>query len=83
MNYVQFRRAAAPSAGPAENPDSKEDSSSHDQPIPPANGVSSREMLAVIAKLSEASIRDREEKVNLTLAACDSVRCSRSCYRVI
>jgi hypothetical protein len=33
-------------------------------------------MLAIIAKLSEASIRDREEKVNLTLSVCDSVRLS-------
>ncbi|KAJ6547230.1 hypothetical protein B0H19DRAFT_1164614 [Mycena capillaripes] len=39
----------------------------------PADQLSSREMLAAIAKFSEASIRDREEKVNLTLAACDSV----------
>ncbi|KAJ7043368.1 hypothetical protein C8F04DRAFT_1074537 [Mycena alexandri] len=33
----------------------------------------SRELLATIAKLAAVSIRDREEKVNLTLAACDSV----------
>ncbi|KAJ7184096.1 hypothetical protein C8R46DRAFT_449756 [Mycena filopes] len=39
--------------------------------LPPAGHT--RELLATIAKLAEASIRDREEKVNLTLAACDSV----------
>ncbi|KAJ7684807.1 hypothetical protein DFH06DRAFT_19728 [Mycena polygramma] len=56
-----------------------------DRPVTPASGASkpvvlphssshlTREMLATIAKFSEASIRDREEKVNLTLAACDSV----------
>lgn len=42
----------------------------------PVNPPSGREMLAIIAKLSEASIRDREEKVNLTLSVCDSVRLS-------
>ncbi|KAJ7849110.1 hypothetical protein B0H14DRAFT_2766153 [Mycena olivaceomarginata] len=40
----------------------------------PVNPPSGREMLAIIAKLSEASIRDREEKVNLTLSVCDSSR---------
>ncbi|KAJ7070334.1 hypothetical protein B0H15DRAFT_115152 [Mycena belliarum] len=41
-------------------------------PAVPSNH-SSRELLTIIAKFSEASIRDREEKVNLTRAACDSV----------
>ncbi|KAF8185056.1 hypothetical protein K438DRAFT_1837328 [Mycena galopus ATCC 62051] len=35
--------------------------------------LSSRVILATMAKLSEASVRDREEKVNLTLSVCDSV----------
>ncbi|KAJ7093075.1 hypothetical protein C8R44DRAFT_890852 [Mycena epipterygia] len=39
----------------------------------PSDQLSTRELLATIAKFSEASIRDREEKVNLTRAACDSV----------
>ncbi|KAJ7231451.1 hypothetical protein B0H12DRAFT_1146458 [Mycena haematopus] len=39
----------------------------------PSNQSNSRELLATIAKLSEASIRDREEKVNLTLSVCESV----------
>ncbi|KAJ7081543.1 hypothetical protein C8R43DRAFT_1052756 [Mycena crocata] len=59
------------------------------QPIPAPNGASflshakaappdapshtSREILAMIAKFSEASIRDREEKVNVTRTASDSV----------
>ncbi|KAJ7431844.1 hypothetical protein B0H11DRAFT_2261396 [Mycena galericulata] len=58
MEYVDLRRTTPAHAEPPGDPDA-----SH----------SSREMLAIIAKFSEASIRDREEKVNLTLAACDSV----------
>ncbi|KAJ7093134.1 hypothetical protein C8R44DRAFT_815663, partial [Mycena epipterygia] len=34
----------------------------------PSDQLSTRELLATIAKFSEASIRDREEKVNLTRA---------------
>ncbi|KAF7359471.1 PHD-type domain-containing protein [Mycena sanguinolenta] len=44
------------------------------QPTPmPGEQVSSRELLATIAKLSEASIRDRQEKVTLTHSVCESV----------
>ncbi|KAJ6500333.1 hypothetical protein C8R45DRAFT_65029 [Mycena sanguinolenta] len=44
------------------------------QSIPtPGEQVSSRELLAIIAKFSEASIRDRQEKVNLTHSVCESV----------
>ncbi|KAJ7197298.1 hypothetical protein GGX14DRAFT_472237 [Mycena pura] len=39
----------------------------------PPDQSNSREMLAMIGKLSEASVHDREEKVNLTRAVCDSV----------
>ncbi|KAJ7702471.1 hypothetical protein B0H17DRAFT_1044442 [Mycena rosella] len=42
-------------------------------PLQPPSEARSREMLAIIAQFSEASIRDREEKVNLTRAACESV----------
>jgi hypothetical protein len=60
-------------------PANRASSSSKHPPVAPSQSApaddqsSSREMLATIAKFSEASIRDREEKVNLTLAACDSV----------
>ncbi|KAJ7929386.1 hypothetical protein B0H13DRAFT_2652523 [Mycena leptocephala] len=60
-------------------PANRASSSSNYPPVAPSQSApaddqsSSREMLATIAKFSEASIRDREEKVNLTLAACDSV----------
>ncbi|KAJ6611799.1 hypothetical protein B0H10DRAFT_2223717 [Mycena sp. CBHHK59/15] len=43
------------------------------EPAPTSDDLSTRDMLSVIAKFSEASIRDREEKVNLTHAACESV----------
>lgn len=47
----------------------------------PIEQLNSREVLAGIARLCEKSIRDREEKVNLTLAACDSVGLSWRCLR--
>jgi len=43
------------------------------QTAPAPDQLSSREMLATIAQFSEASIHDREEKVNLTFAAYESV----------
>ncbi|KAJ7771879.1 hypothetical protein B0H16DRAFT_1515075 [Mycena metata] len=67
-----------PPANGTENVVENGTSSSNKPPAapPPLNADrlnNSRELLATIAKLAEVSIRDREEKVNLTLAACDSV----------
>ncbi|KAJ7043359.1 hypothetical protein C8F04DRAFT_1074508 [Mycena alexandri] len=75
MKYVHLGRALVQPPTPAENGAS---SSLNKLPVapPPLNtdrSNNSRELLATIAKLAAVSIRDREEKVNLTLAACDSV----------
>ncbi|KAF7338548.1 PHD-type domain-containing protein [Mycena venus] len=61
-----------PVNGPSSAPNNPPITPSQSLPAP-AKSSSSREMLATIAKFSEASLRDREEKVNATLAACESV----------
>ncbi|KAJ6606658.1 hypothetical protein DFH09DRAFT_1017776 [Mycena vulgaris] len=66
--------AAHPQSKPSKNGPSSPSPLKHTPaaPLQPAS-PDTRDILAIIAKFSEASIRDREEKVNLTRAACDSV----------
>ncbi|KAJ7273399.1 hypothetical protein C8J57DRAFT_1129245 [Mycena rebaudengoi] len=64
---------AAEDALPSQNGASPPPAPTPPTDVPNPTPTSTRDLLSTIAKLSEASIRDREEKLNLTRAACESI----------